>query len=159
MHSDALILGCIQCTGDLCTPCTVTVPLSRTIKAAAELSPALLPSAALDANLTVKMLTQPLTLMAVGGMALLTYCVVVSNSVTDVLLMLIGGRDSSMPMLVLICANIAHAVEAFIALVVCMRLPRCGLGGALGWAALVLLSGFPILRHVLKFRAPKEYAA
>ena len=157
----AVEVSCVVCEGSTCRRATFTVPYvdGMSVRRADEVRgvPLLLPHPAPDLSLSVRLLTQPLAITAVCGMALLTYCLLSPPTAgTDALLGLIGGRASAMPVLVLIGAHAAHLVEASIALFVARRLePSMGLGGAMRWALLVFLVGYPVLRHVLALRAPK----
>ena len=150
--SNALEASVVVCDGEVCTPTTVRLALSRPIRDVGDLDSSLLPGPMLDAVLARRLLSQPLAMVALIGTALLTCSLAVENAATDALLSLIGGRASGLPMRVCIGAWVAHAVEAAIALVTMLRTPNCGAAGALPWAALTLLVGFPVLRHVLALR-------
>ena len=128
------------CQGDLCERKSLHVP-------AASLSGA--PSL----RLTHRMLTQPVALAAVGGMILLTTCCLVVSEETNRLLDLVGGREWGW--FILFAALAAHAFEGFIAFIQCLRV-GFGFAAAVQWGVLTSVTGFPILRWVLKLPTPKQ---
>ena len=161
--SNAVEVGCVACNGDLCMPQTVRIPFEdgATVKHATSLTTErlceLLPANTVPTyRMMMIMLSQPLAIMAIGGMALLTLCVGYENDVTNMLLMTIGGRESGWPPIVLFAAFAAHICEAIYAFTVALRFPRCHILGAYFWAYLVFLVGFPVLRHVLRLRPSKR---
>ena len=153
---DCVHVSCIVCSGDLCTPKTVRIPLSRNIKLT-EIPhiPVLLPPPVPDMALLIQLLTQPIAMLALGGMLLLSYAVYVQNAVTDQLLALVGGRESGVPTFLFYAAWIAHAVESFVAWVVAVRLKNCTIWGALRWSVPAFLVGFPVLSQVLRLQKKK----
>ena len=142
---------CVVCQGDLCEQVPVHIPFvgGKHVRKAADVHALhdLLPPPSPDASLACRLLTQPIALAALGGMAILTTSCLVESGVTDTLLLPVGGRANGW--FVLYAAVAAHAVEAVVAARITSRLPDGSLGAALRWACLVLLTGFPVLQHVL----------
>ena len=159
VYTTAVQVSCVVCDGGSCRRSTFRIPFvdGMSVRRADELRgvPLLLPHPTPDFSLAVRLLTQPLAIAAICGVTLLTYCLVSPPTAgTDALLRLVGGRASDMPVLVLLCAHAAHVVEAAIAFFEARRLvPSIGLAGAMRWSGLVLLVGYPVLRHVLALRA------
>ena len=154
MLPNAFEARCIVCSGDTCTPKTVRIPFSRgklvdasTVKSSSlKQLLELLPPPVPDMGYTTALFTQPLAILAVIGMMLLGVSVAYEHPITNVLLTLIGGRESVMPTVVLNCALFAHAIEALFALNTAMRLsPSIGVNGVLTWAGLVFVVGYPVL--------------
>ena len=152
--SNALEAKCVVCDGDVCQSVTVRIPFvgGKTVDAAAVRKMPLyqlmqlLPPPIADGKITMALLLQPLSLLAVAGMMLLGACITYEHPATNMLLMLIGGRHSVFPATVLFLAQVAHGFEACIALYVASKLPRVGTMGAINWSLLVFLVGFPVLR-------------
>lgn len=153
--SDSVHVTCVVCYGKVCKQMTVRVPFSRSIKSIAELGQhhlGLLPEPSPDRRLAMRLLMQPYALAASGGMLLLTTCVTVQSGPTDALLWLIGGRDSFVPLLLLIVGWLSHIVQALYAFVNAHYIKGCFRKGALRWAACVLVAGYPVLKFVIAFR-------
>ena len=113
------------------------------------------PTALMTPALARRLLLQPVALLAVGGMALLTFCVAHESSFTDTLLALVGGRQPGALVLTAACA--AHVGEAMIAHHNVATRLRAGTGAEqLAWCLLVMLVGFPVLRHVLALKASES---
>jgi hypothetical protein len=130
-------LSCVVCDGDTCEMVKTAV------------SP---PTALMTPALARRLLLQPVALLAVGGMALLTFCVAYESAFTDTLLALVGGRQPGALVLTAACA--AHVGEAMIAHHNVATRLRAGTGAEqLAWCLLVMLVGFPVLRHVLALKA------
>ena len=130
-------LSCVVCDGDTCEMVKTAV------------SP---PTALMTPALARRLLLQPVALLAVGGMALLTFCVAHESAFTDTLLALVGGRQPGALVLTAACA--AHVGEAMIAHHNVATRLRAGTGAEqLAWCLLVMLVGFPVLRHVLALKA------
>ena len=111
-------LSCVVCDGDTCEMVKTAV------------SP---PTALMTPALARRLLLQPVALLAVGGMALLTFCVAHESAFTDTLLALVGGRQPGALVLTAACA--AHVGEAMIAHHNVATRLRAGTvaGGKLGW--------------------------
>ena len=134
---------CILCVGDVCERRSFRVQ-------AQEGKPVL--STAPDARLVCRLLTQPLALLAVGGMALLAACCAFHSTPTDAILSLVGGRQWAWT--IFYCACLAHAIEGGFAFVGCLRAPlRLSMPASLCWSCLVCVVGFPCLRFVLALRS------
>ena len=112
------------------------------------------PTALMTPALARRLLLQPVALLAVGGMALLTFCVAHESSFTDTLLALVGGRQPGALVLTAACA--AHVGEAMIAHHNVATRLRISAAPALAWCLLVMLVGFPVLRHVLALKASES---
>ena len=113
------------------------------------------PTALMTPALARRLLLQPVALLAVGGMALLIFCVAHESAFTDTLLALVGGRQPGALVLTAACA--AHVGEAMIAHHNVATRLRAGTGAEqLAWCLLVMLVGFPILRHVLALKASES---
>ena len=113
------------------------------------------PTALMTPALARRLLLQPVALLAVGGMALLTFCVAHESAFTDTLLALVGGRQPGALVLTAACA--AHVGEAMIAHHNVATRLRAGTGAEqLAWCLLVMLVGFPALRHVLALKASES---
>jgi hypothetical protein len=113
------------------------------------------PTALMTPALARRLLLQPVALLAVGGMALLTFCVAHESAYTDTLLALVGGRQPGALVLTAACA--AHVGEAMIAHHNVATRLRAGTGAEqLAWCLLVMLVGFPVLRHVLALKASES---
>ena len=133
-------LSCVVCDGDTCEMVKTAV------------SP---PEALMTPALARRLLLQPVALLAVGGMALLTFCVAHESAFTDTLLALVGGRQPGALVLTAACA--AHVGEAMIAHHNVATRLRAGTGAEqLAWCLLVMLVGFPALRHVLALKASES---
>lgn len=110
-----------------------------------------------DGRLLKRLYTQPLALLAVGGMALLMACIRVENTASDQILSLVGGRDTAQ--WILCAAFLAHAFEGFLALYICQQKLELGLAVSATWGFHVAVVGFPILRWVLKLQKHAVYKA
>ena len=102
-----------------------------------------------DARLLGRLYTQPLALLAVGGMLILSLCVCTDHSLSDQVLTLIGGREHGQ--WILIAAVAAHLVEGSYAFYVCSKLGLSPAASAM-WCVNVVITGYPILQWVLRLQ-------
>mmetsp|Transcript_70589 Transcript_70589/g.138767 ORF Transcript_70589/g.138767 Transcript_70589/m.138767 type:complete len:204 (-) Transcript_70589:355-966(-) len=147
-------LGCeyIFCKGDVCEKHTFFLPLSpaKENQDRKPLIRMIVPAQmAPDARLLYRIFLQPISILAISGMALLTWCCLTHNAYSDALLSIIGGRSYGWPLL--IAGHFAHFVEASIAIVSLVQGPhRLPLTVALRWAFPTVFVGFPALQWALE---------
>jgi len=147
-----------SCYGDACTTQRLQVPLQPPLTALTDVhnrmrviaEKALFPPMRL-------LLLQPIALLAVFGMVLLSCCCYIEGApILDMLLSLVGGRAGGR--WVLFFAWVAHAAEAVFAVVTGSKhkmpaRPLCG------WAGAVLLVGYPCLGKLLALYPAKTSQA
>ena len=157
--ADRLELNVVTCSGDVCSTQLVALPLRPPLRAVADARERVA-SFGLAPPLTV--LLQPVSLLAMIGMATLRLILEYPSEIGEQLLRLVGGRDAGW--LVWYAAVIAHIVEASYCAMILLgeKLRRsCDTKGAVLWVGYTLLCGFPVLRLVLKLEAmaPLKLAA
>jgi hypothetical protein len=157
---NSLEVRVIVCEGDMCEQKVVGVPFKAgwsfaDVGEAVSAVPSLLPVPAPSGVLLRKLCLQPLALLAVFGMGLLGYCCEVETPTTNALLMLVGGRRRGLQIPILLCALLAHTVEAVIAFYLALRI-RVGYRHAMTWGILVYMAGFPVLRRLLALAKPPK---
>jgi hypothetical protein len=104
-----------------------------------------------DGRLVWRLLTQPIALAAIFGMALLAAITCFDAGATgDALLSLVGGRDNGR--LILKYACYAHIGEGLVALVLSAGPLGFSPAAACRFWVLVTIVGFPILHHELALR-------
>lgn len=102
-----------------------------------------------DVRLLCRIYLQPIAILALSGMALLTWCCFDENRYSDALLTLVGGRSNGW--LLLIAAHAAHLCEASVAMYSCLTGPhRLPLSAALRWSFPVCFVGYPALQWVFE---------
>ena len=124
------------CQGDVCERRRVRVPPAAT--------------GAPDMRLLGRLYTQPLAMLAVGGMALLALCICVQSATSDQILALTGGR--AIGQWILGAALAAHALEGCLAFYICKQKLELPLAASAGWCVHVMIVGFPLLQWVLKLQ-------
>ena len=177
-ESGNLIVACTVCQGDMCTvrPFCVQTAASSAAEAEGRLDELLIlqpPSL----RLVGRLLTQPLAIAAVGGMALLAALVALAESWAPaaIPLRLLGSPllsgTSHNGAAALVAAVVAHVGEALYALHLCGYGPLgSASGGAAGglrmsgpaasiWAALVLVVGGPVLICLLRLKRAADAGA
>ena len=148
LGADSIQLECVLCSGDTCEKRRLAVPLPTRSKppTADELSAWL--ATRLDRP-PVAAFTQPIALLAFGGILALGSLLAFPSPLTDIPLALLGGRTNGMGVFAL--AQLAHVIEALIALSASRQL-RIRPSACAAWTGAVLLVGFPILRLLLKLQ-------
>lgn len=131
------------CQGDVCERKTTAVSANA--------------NGSLSLKLLGRLYFQPIALLAVGGMLLLSLCLCVENSVTDQILALAGGREVGM--YILVAAVVAHLLEGCFALYICTQKLRFSATVSLHWCTHVIVCGYPILQWVLKLQKHAELKA
>lgn len=124
------------CQGDMCERKSMRAPAAAT--------------GAPDMRLLGRLYLQPLALLAVGGIALLTFCIYAESAATDQILALVGGRQIAN--WILGAALLAHMFEGCLAFYICLQKLKLGLVASAAWCAHVMIVGFPFLQWVLKLQ-------
>lgn len=139
----------IHCKDGACTEKSCSLVLC---KGYTKLDEAL--SAAPDARLTRRLLTQPLALLLLGGLALLGMCLLLQSQGTESFLeAVLGGREVAW--WIFKWAYLAHMVEACCAVLLLKKACAIPTMDALHWGCLVAFVGYPVTRRVWQLRTLK----
>ena len=134
LSRDHVEVSFIACRGDVCERKSLQVPAAKL-------------HGAPDGRLCLRLYSQPVAILAVGGILLLAACCFVENQATDLILKFVYGRIWGWR--VLIAAIVAHVGEATYGTVVSRRIGLSASAAAV-WFLHVLIVGFPVLQWLLR---------